>query len=279
MFTGLERSLKNYILQFKQIPAFQDNYIWLIECGNAAWVVDPGDWAPVIDVLEKNHYTLAGILVTHHHRDHVGGIDGLLSWAQSKDQVRPEVYGPINDEIPRRSQSLIEGDRVNLNQEISLEVLELPGHTKGHIGYYLGSSINNPVSRVFCGDVLFSSGCGRLFEGTALQMSISLDKLAKLPKETLICCAHEYTLSNIRFALEVEPNNLNLQNWSKKAQELRESGLPTVPTSLAQELLVNPFLRCTSFEVISAVQRYSGQNIKDPVGIFTVLRNWKDGFK
>ena len=279
MFTGLESSLKNYILQFKQIPAFQDNYIWLIECHDKAWVIDPGDCAPVIEVLEKNQYTLAGILVTHHHRDHVGGIEGLLDWAQAHAQAKPEVYGPLNESIPYCSQSLIEGDRLQLNEAISLEVLEVPGHTKGHIAYYLGVSQDQLVPRVFCGDVLFATGCGRLFEGTAQQMSTSLGKLAKLPPQTLICCAHEYTMSNIRFALEVDPANINLQNWSKAATQLRQSELPTVPTTLAQELLVNPFLRCDSLGVISGVQRYTGQLMSDPVAIFTALRTWKDGFK
>ena len=270
--------MKEQLLQFKQISAFQDNYIWLFTLNGQAWVVDPGDAAPVIEVLSQNQYTLAGILVTHHHNDHIGGIPALLDWARNQDQV-VSVYAPVNESISTRTHSVSEGDQIEIAPGIELSVIEVPGHTAGHIAYYLPESVQNPQSRVFCGDTLFASGCGRLFEGTAEQMSRSLNKLANLPLNTLVCCAHEYTQSNVRFALAVEPNNQDLLNWSEKVALLRLDNQATVPTRLADELLCNPFLRCTKPDVIAAARVQSGLELTDPIAVFAALRSWKDIFK
>ncbi len=270
--------MKDQILQFKQISAFQDNYIWLFAIDGKAWVVDPGDATPVIEVLAQNQYTLAGILVTHHHNDHIGGIPALLDWAKQKNQLVP-VYAPVNESITARTHSASEGDQIEIAEGIVISVIEVPGHTAGHIAYFLPESAQNPQPRVFCGDTLFASGCGRLFEGTAEQMSRSLSKLANLPLNTLVCCAHEYTQSNVRFARAVEPNNTELKVWGDKVAELRLNGLATVPTRLSEELLFNPFLRCNKPEVIAAARGQSGLELKDPVAVFAALRSWKDIFK
>lgn len=270
--------MKENILQFKQIPAFQDNYIWMLIVGEYAWVVDPGDAAPVISVLETQKLKLAGILVTHHHNDHVGGIEGLLAFA-SQQQDSPEVIGPLGESIPHRTRALIEGDCVALFAGIEAKVFEVPGHTKGHIAFYIEASQLNPVPRLFCGDTLFASGCGRLFEGTPEQMSASLSKFANLPSETLVCCAHEYTQSNVRFAQAVEEDNKDLNQWAQKVRQLRQQNQPTVPTTIGHELLVNPFLRCAELSVIAAASQFAQKNLKDPVEVFAALRSWKDVFK
>ena len=270
--------MKEQILQFRQISAFQDNYIWLFAIEGKAWVVDPGDAAPVIDVLTQNKYTLAGILVTHHHNDHIGGIPGLLEWAKQHHQV-VSVYAPVNESISTRTDSVSEGDQIEIAQGLALSVIEVPGHTAGHIAYYLPESAQNPQPRVFCGDTLFASGCGRLFEGTPEQMSRSLTKLANLPLNTLVCCAHEYTQSNVCFALAVEPQNPALLSWSEEVASLRSQGQSTVPTRLSDELQCNPFLRCSKPDVIEAARTQSGLELNDPVAVFAALRSWKDGFK
>lgn len=243
-----------------------------------AWVVDPGDAAPVIEVLSQNQYTLAGILVTHHHNDHVGGIPALLEWARESQQTVP-VYAPVSESISTRTHSASEGDQIEIAPGVVLSVIEVPGHTSGHIAYYIPESVHNPQPRVFCGDTLFASGCGRLFEGTAEQMSRSLNKLANLPLNTLVCCAHEYTQSNVRFALAVEPNNQDLLNWSEKVAMLRRNAQATVPTRLSEELLQNPFLRCSKPDVVAAARAQSGLELTDPVAVFAALRSWKDIFK
>lgn len=270
--------MKEHILQFKQISAFQDNYIWLFAIDGKAWVVDPGDAGPVIEVLNQNEYILAGILVTHHHNDHIGGIPALLDWARSKNQS-VNVYAPVNESISTRTNSASEGDQIVVAPGVVLSVIEVPGHTSGHIAYFLPESPQNPQPRVFCGDTLFASGCGRLFEGTAEQMSRSLTKLANLPLNTLICCAHEYTHSNVRFAQAVEPNNAQLKDWAGQVAKLRANNQPTVPTRLSDELLFNPFLRCSKPEVIEAARGQSGRDLNDSVAVFAALRSWKDIFK
>lgn len=270
--------LNENIVQFKQIPAFQDNYIWMICQSGRAWVIDPGDAAPIIDQLNRDQLMLEGILVTHHHNDHVGGIEDLRSWANSKNK-QIKVVGPLNEEIPQCNQAVIEGDCVQLFDGLELQVFEVPGHTRGHIAYYLPKGNVNPIPRVFCGDTLFASGCGRLFEGTAEQMNRSLAKLSALPKETLVCCAHEYTLSNIRFSQAVEVNNPDVTQWAMQASKLRESNQPTVPTTIGHELLVNPFLRCSHATVIRSASSFAQKDLKEPAEVFAALRSWKDIFK
>jgi hydroxyacylglutathione hydrolase len=269
--------LKENILQFKQIPAFQDNYIWMLSFGGYAWVVDPGDASPVISVLETEKLKLAGILVTHHHNDHVGGIGQLLSWAKSGEVI--QVVGPLKESISHVNQSVIEGDRVELFAGVQAQVLEVPGHTKGHIAFYLEKSPFYPSPILFCGDTLFASGCGRLFEGTPAQMSASLDKFAQLPTDALVCCAHEYTHSNIRFSLAVEADNREVSDWAQKVLSLRAENKPTVPTTIGHELLVNPFLRCSQESVMKSASEFAHKDLKDPVDVFAALRSWKDIFK
>lgn len=267
---------KNTLLRVWPIPAFDDNYIWCIHDGVSALLVDPGEAAPCIQYLEQENLLLTGILITHHHADHTGGILELL---QSLGSTIP-VYGPLNNDIPGRTQALIEGDQVEiLRPQIKLKVLEVPGHTLGHIAYFANTQSNVLQPMLFCGDTLFASGCGRLFEGSPTQMSHSLAKFAGLPTNTLVYCTHEYTLSNIRFALAVEPNNSHLISWAEKAQALRNQAKPTLPTTIGHELLVNPFMRCDQPAVIAAAKSISGQpELPSSAHVLGVIRAWKDRF-
>ncbi len=268
--------VKNTLLQVWPIPAFDDNYIWCIHDGESALVVDPGDAVPVLRYLDEQKLTLKGILVTHHHPDHTGGILKIL---QSLKVAIP-VYGPAAIAIPGRTEGVMEGDKIDIAApRLSLKVFEVPGHTLTHIAYFANMQSNVLEPMLFCGDTLFASGCGRLFEGTPTQMSESLGKFAVLPKNTLVYCTHEYTLSNIRFALAVEPNNANLLAWAQRAQELRDQHLPTVPTTIGQELQVNPFMRCDSKEVLESALRISGETaLLTPPHVLAVIRAWKDRF-
>lgn len=272
------------LLQVQAISAFDDNYIWLLSKGHCAVVVDPGDAQPVIDVLQKKSLVLQAILITHHHADHIGGVAEILSWCEHHQGVQPTVYGPAREEIGCVSESVMGGDVISIpHLDAHFKVLDVPGHTAGHIAFYLEtlnqSDEKNLERHLFCGDTLFASGCGRLFEGTATQMAHSLNQFKLLPDDTWIHCAHEYTLSNIKFALAVEPHNVDLQNWQNKAQLLRNQGLPTLPTTLAHEKRVNPFLRCEEVSVIqSVVQQRALQSI-DPISVFAELRSWKDTFR
>jgi hydroxyacylglutathione hydrolase len=267
---------KNTLLQVWPIPAFDDNYIWCIHDGSSALVVDPGDATPVLRYLEQEKLTLSGILITHHHADHTGGILTLLRSVKSAIPV----YGPVHDEIPGRTQVAMEGDTIDIAEpRISLKVFEVPGHTLSHIAYFANTQSNVPQPMLFCGDTLFASGCGRLFEGSPTQMSQSLAKFAALPKNTLVYCTHEYTLSNIRFALAVEPHNTELISWAEKAQSLRSQNLPTLPTTIGQELQVNPFMRCDQADVIAAAKEISGQvNLPTSAHVLAAIRAWKDRF-
>ena len=267
---------KNTLLQVWPIPAFDDNYIWCIHDGKSALLVDPGDAAPALNYLMQNKLSLKGILITHHHADHTGGILSLLDSLGSEIPV----YGPVGDNIPGRTQVAMEGDKIEIESpRISLKVYEVPGHTLSHIAYFANMQTNNVEPMLFCGDTLFASGCGRLFEGTPTQMTESLAKFAALPKNTLVYCTHEYTLSNIRFALAVEPNNLNLVDWSEKAKALRAQNLPTLPTTIGQELQVNPFMRSDQPELIEVAKKVSGmQDLPTPAHVLAVIRAWKDRF-
>jgi len=250
------------------IPAFNDNYIWMLHDERRALVVDPGDAQPVLAVLARDGLTLESILVTHHHGDHTGGVEVL------RQNTGAQVYGPAAERMPEPLQRLGDGDTIT-PLGLRFEVLLVPGHTAGHIAYWGQIPDADPV--LFCGDTLFSAGCGRLFEGTPGQMLASLTRLAALPEATRVCCAHEYTLGSLRFALAVEPDNTDLQAYQAHARTLRQQLLPTLPSSIGLEKAVNPFLRTHLPKVAHAVQQID-PNADDPVAVFAALRTWKDKF-
>lgn len=247
--------------------AFSDNYIWTIRDDTHAVVVDPGDAQPVLDYLSREGLQLAGILNTHHHADHVGGNGALL------ERYKVPVFGPRDERIPDVSNRVGEGDRITLPHfGTEMAVLEIPGHTRSHIAFHGGSML-------FCGDTLFAAGCGRLFEGTPEQMYTSLSRLAELPNDMRVYCGHEYTVSNIKFARAVEPDNKALAEWGMRAQHLRDHGQPTLPTDLALEKKTNPFLRCNERAVKESASRHAGRELKEPVEVLAVIREWKNNFK
>ena len=259
------------------VPAFDDNYLWTIHDGRHAAVVDPGDAVPVLAALQAEGLTLAAILLTHHHADHVGGVVELARSAVSDEFPAIPVYGPA------REQSRIKGMTVPLhgNDEVmipslglSLQVIDVPGHTLGHIAYYSAEQ-----GFVFCGDTLFAGGCGRLFEGTPAQMVESLAKLSSLPGETQVYCAHEYTLSNLKFAAEVEPGNAELSARIRRERVKRDQGEATVPTSIALERATNPFLRANEKEIQESLQKAGRLTELNEVSSFAALREWKNTYR
>ncbi len=255
------------------IKAFNDNYIWTIRTpdSQSLALVDPGDANVCIAYIEKHQLILSAILVTHHHHDHVGGISSLLDYANTKGWS-VKVYGPTHDSIEHVTIKLNENEQVNLAEiGVNFSVIDLPGHTKGHIGY-----VNEKA--LFCGDTLFSGGCGRLFEGTAKQMHNSLTKLANLPEETLIYCAHEYTQANLNFALAVEPDNYALIQYQQKVNQLRCNDKTTIPSSINIEKQINPFLRCDHKSISLAAQAYEKTELTTSEAVFAALRHWKDKF-
>jgi hydroxyacylglutathione hydrolase len=252
------------------LPAFQDNYLWLLHDGQRALVVDPGDAGPVQAFLAANGLQLDAILVTHHHPDHIGGVDAL------RDATGARVYGPARERIPEPFQRLSEGDAIEV-LGLRFEILDVPGHTAGHIAYYCPAWHDTPL--VFCGDTLFSGGCGRLFEGTAAQMFDSLSKLAALPGDTRVCCTHEYTLGNLKFATAVEPGNTKLSDYRQQCELMRLNGKPTLPSSIALEQAINPFLRTRQPAVAQAAHGYDGADPADPVAVLAALRQWKNEFR
>lgn len=260
-------------LEYVPVPAFADNYIWLVSDGHDAVVVDPGEAAPVRAYLAKRGWRLSAILLTHHHADHVGGVAELVG------DTRIPVYGPAAEAIPVVTQPLAGGERVRLEApHLELDILEVPGHTRGHIAYYQAGQAGAPP-HVFCGDTLFACGCGRLFEGTPAQMLASLDALAALPGDTQVHCAHEYTLSNIRFALACDPHNAQLHAWHDEATARRARNVPTLPTTIAHEKTVNPFLRAENAAVQRTLAEQLHETVPDRLAAFTLMREWKNRFR
>lgn len=251
------------MLEVDLIPAFKDNYIWLLRRGDRVAVVDPGDAAPVMARLQADGLQLEAILVTHHHADHQGGVAELAGYWQAT------VFGPADESIIACSRPLSGGDRIDVLGQ-KFDVLAVPGHTAGHIAYRMPGA-------VFCGDTLFGAGCGRLFEGTPAQMTDSLAKLAALPDDTLVYCAHEYTAANLNFAAAVEPDNPAIRRRIAAVAEKRQAGLPTVPSTLREEKATNPFLRCSEPAVVAAA-RQRDPAAQDPVGVFAAIRAWKNAF-
>lgn len=251
------------------VPAFADNYLWLIHNGKHAAVVDPGDAAPIRKALDAHGLSLVAILLTHHHADHAGGVPELLQ------HFPVPVYGPTLDPIPSVTQALKEGDMVSVPElGLNFSVLDVPGHTKGHIAY-----VESDKNWLFCGDTLFAAGCGRLFEGTPAQMTDSLGKLAALPDETAVYCAHEYTLSNLRFAMEVEPENPTISERYKTEKSKRDKDIPTVPSSIGLEKLTNPFLRYAQTQIMRRLHSEGRLSAPNPVESFAALREWKNNFR
>jgi hydroxyacylglutathione hydrolase len=251
------------------LPAFSDNYIWLLHDGHDAIVVDPGDAAPVKAALSSQALRLAGILVTHHHADHVGGLQELLPLLQGP------IFGPAHEALPVPVQPVEDGELVQLMGQ-EFEVLDVPGHTAGHIAYLQRNAREAPL--LFCGDTLFSAGCGRLFEGTPAQMHASLTRLAALPGDARVCCAHEYTLSNLRFAAAVEPANDEIVAHTAWCETQRAAGRPTLPSRIALERQINPFLRCDVPAVIAAARDHGAAN-DSGVEVFAALREWKNIYR
>ncbi len=254
------------MLKISYIPAFSDNYIWLIQKENSPYIaiVDPGDAKPVLNAIREHEYIPVAILVTHHHSDHIGGIRQLTQ------QFPMPVYGPSNEGIATITNPVAEGDSVRLEKlNSTFQVLEVPGHTRGHIAYYNDRSL-------FCGDTLFTGGCGRLFEGSPEQMYASLEKIASLPDDTLVYCAHEYTLDNLKFAKVVEPDSEALQARINATVAARQQGQATVPAPLSLEKTTNPFLRCHLTNVTRAAENFALKRLESGAETFTIVRHWKD---
>jgi hydroxyacylglutathione hydrolase len=248
------------------IPAFDDNYIWLLSAAghDGCAVVDPGDEDPVLERLAAEGLRLDAILITHKHGDHTGGIQGLKArWPEAR------VYGPAGERVPLLDRPLGEGDEVDLGPLGLYRVMDVPGHTEGHIAYH-GHGV------LFCGDTVFAGGCGRVFSGTFEQLSDSLARIAELPPDTLLYCAHEYTLDNLGFARWVEPHNPDLDEREAADRASRERGEPTVPSSLALELATNPFLRQDQPAVIAAAEQWAGESLPGRHAVFHAIRSWKD---
>lgn len=256
-------------MRLTPIPAFSDNYIWALHDAEQALVVDPGEADGVAQWLADEGLRLDTILITHHHPDHTGGVANL------REATGARVIGPARERMPEPLQRVGAGDQVQA-LGLNFAVMEVPGHTAGHIAYHAAEVDGAPL--LFCGDTLFSGGCGRLFEGTPAQMLDSLTRLAALPDDTRVCCTHEYTLSNLRFAMAVEPHNADLAAYQLHCQAQRAKNFPTLPSSIGLEKRINPFLRTDQDEVMRSAQARSPGQPTDPVTVFATLREWKNVF-
>lgn len=248
------------------INALTDNYIWCVvnRANRHCVIVDPGEATPVLSMLRANQLILSAILITHHHWDHTSGISEILA------QYDVPVYGPAHEPVLGMTHHLNGGDTLALDDvNLKFHVMDIPGHTLGHIAYYTPGI-------AFTGDTLFTGGCGKIFEGTIDQMFASLMSLKALDDDTLIYCGHEYTASNLKFAQIVEPDNIDIQQRIEQVTRLRESQMPSVPAALATEKLTNPFLRCDHEAVIRAAERYSGHKLMSPADVLGVIREWKN---
>ncbi|MDR2128284.1 MAG: hydroxyacylglutathione hydrolase [Burkholderiaceae bacterium] len=257
------------------LPALSDNYIWLLHNGTQALAVDPGQAQPVQNALQAHGLELACILVTHHHTDHTGGVAALRA------ATGAAVFGPAHAAMPAAVplSRVADGSRVRA-LGLCFEVLDVPGHTSGDVAYFCADV--DGAGLLFSGDTLFSAGCGRVFEGTPAQMLAALDRLAALPGHTRVCCAHEYTLDNLRFALAVEPGNSALAAHLRHCEPLRQQGKPTLPSTIALERAINPFLRSRQASVAQAVCAHAPPGsiqTTDEVAVFAALREWKNNFK
>ncbi|MDO9165283.1 MAG: hydroxyacylglutathione hydrolase [Rhodoferax sp.] len=251
------------------LPAFSDNYIWMLHDGHQALVVDPGDAQPVLEALQRLSVRLEAILVTHHHPDHTGGVNAL------REATGAKVFGPAREVMPEPLTRLAGGNQLQ-SLGLTFDVIDVPGHTAGHIAYFCANVDEAPL--LFCGDTLFSGGCGRLFEGSPAQMLASLDTLAALPDATRVCCTHEYTLSNLKFASAVDPTNEALADYAAKAQSLRARQQPTLPSTILMERQINPFLRTRQATIIQAAKAFDA-TASDEVSIFAALRQWKNEYQ
>lgn len=255
-------------IRLKALPSLSDNYIWLIinDEDATAIIIDPGSSEPCIDYFEQKAIKPVAILVTHRHWDHVNGIEKLVN------EYNLPVYGPATEYIPCLTSALQVNDRFTLSEfDLDFEVIDLSGHTAGHIGYLTKAMF-------FCGDTLFSSGCGRLFDGTAAQLHASLQRILELPRNLTIYCTHEYTVDNLHFAQAVEPGNEEIQLRLNEAVALRANNQPTLPFTVDQEVRYNPFLRTDKENIMQTVAQHSGQKIENSEDCFRYLRMWKDGF-
>lgn len=255
------------------LPAFTDNYIWMLHDGHQALVVDPGDASPVLEALQRLGLELTAILVTHRHLDHVGGVLKLRS------VLKGQVYGPANSVIDGIDVRLREGDHVQF-QGANFEVWDTPGHTADHISYLAHVDQSQPAqpSILFCGDTLFSAGCGRLYDGTIEQLFTAINRIKQLPGDTLVCCTHEYTLDNLRFARVVEPDNAEMARYEQRCQQLRHDGQATLPTTVRTEQALNPYMRCDQPQVIASAQQH-GATDATALSVFTAVRQWKNTFQ
>lgn len=256
------------MIQIEPIKAFNDNYIWLVQTNEGVLVIDPGDSNPVIKYLTERNLNLDAILITHHHFDHTGGIKELVKKYSIKN-----IYGPHNCSV-HITDALKEGFAIKVIG-LDFNIIEVPGHTLDHIFFLISEG---EQLHLFCGDTLFSGGCGRVFEGTFEQMHASLSKIKSLPENTLVYPTHEYTLSNLSFALLAEPNNSDLSAYEKHCKKLRDQEIPTLPTSIGQEILINPFLRDESIEIKNTLKHVHNIECSSPVDVFSGLRQWKDSF-
>jgi len=252
------------------IPAFNDNYIWALtheDSPGLAVVVDPGDAAPVKAWLEQEQLKLASILITHHHNDHTGGACELA------ELFNAPVYGPEHSPFNGITHTLQQGQQIEV-LGLTLSIQAVPGHTRDHISYFQAEH----TPQLFCGDTLFLAGCGRLFEGTARQMLDAMHYFASLPDATLVYCTHEYSLANLGFAAHVEPENTAIRDTRERCHQLRDAGKPTLPSTIALEKSINPFMRTAAPEVAAAAEQFSGNALDSEVEILAALREWKNQF-